>query len=479
MGRDLLWAKDIAFYGIPTLIGPAASIWGVYFGPLWYYFLAIPLRISNGNPLSAVFAVAISIVVTGFLAYVFFKKVIGKFNAFILLTVILFGSNLINISTFSFHANLLPLLTLLLIFFCYRAVVSNSSYIVFAFLTAALMFHADPAPAVVFSLIPAVVFVRFKLFKKDLIKLIIFSALAYTVPFIPQIIFELRNNFIETNSLIAYFQGNNPSLSGQLPILPRILNRVENFFEFFSISFTGGNKFIGLLTMLLTFAGIYRFSKNKNVGKNQKVLFDINIIVLSTAFLIFTILFTVEIKNWYLFGISIPLALLLTFAIYPLKRNKIAIFSILSFYVIINTVNHLSPGKKTLVLKDPAQLSNQLNAVETIYSDAKDNTRFSVYIFTPPIYDLNYQYLFWWQGIRLKKGLPNDFAYLPNQPDYVRNKKNYQDNPIMEKTIYLIIENSQENVNYSKKEWLNKFKSYKIIWEKNINNAVKLQKRSI
>ncbi|MEK9147136.1 MAG: hypothetical protein AAB639_02980, partial [Patescibacteria group bacterium] len=37
MGRDLLWTKDIVFYQTPTLIGPAASIWGVYFGPLWFY----------------------------------------------------------------------------------------------------------------------------------------------------------------------------------------------------------------------------------------------------------------------------------------------------------------------------------------------------------------------------------------------------------------------------------------------------------
>ena len=74
MGRDLLWAKDISFYHIPTLIGPAASIWGVYFGPLWYYFLSIPLLISGGNPLSAVFVTASTIILTGALAYFLFFK---------------------------------------------------------------------------------------------------------------------------------------------------------------------------------------------------------------------------------------------------------------------------------------------------------------------------------------------------------------------------------------------------------------------
>src|SRR3989304_9281168 len=73
MGRDLLWAKDIAFYHIPTLIGPAASIWGVYFGPLWFYFLSFPLWISGGNPLSAVYSTAAVSIFTGGLAYLLFQ----------------------------------------------------------------------------------------------------------------------------------------------------------------------------------------------------------------------------------------------------------------------------------------------------------------------------------------------------------------------------------------------------------------------
>lgn len=478
MGRDLLWTKDIVFYLTPTLIGPAASIWGVYFGPFWYYFLALPLLISGGNPVSAVYATAISVVSSGTLAYIFFKNHLGKFFAFILSVIILFNSNLINISTFAFHANLLPLLTILMIYFCYLSVIKNPIYIALAFLAASLMFSADPAPAVVFSFVPVIVFLYFKLYKStNLVKIFLLSFLAYVIPFIPQIIFELRNNFVQTKSLISYFLGSNPSLSGHLPFFARIANRQEVFLDFFSSNFTGSNKTLAVLLIFAVSTGIYKFSKI-NVNPKIKILFKINLLCLLASFLIFTILFTVEVKNWYLFGLGIPAAFLITFSLYAIRHNKLLIYLFLIFYLVINLSHFFTYEKKYLWNKDPAQLVNQINAIDTIYSDAKD-TNFSVYIFTPPIYDLNYQYLFWWQGIRLKKGLPSEFAYLPGQPDYVRNKKNYQDNPIMEKTIYLIIENSQENVNYSKKEWLNKFKSYKIIWEKNINNAVKLQKRSI
>lgn len=477
MGRDLLWSKDIAFYHIPTLIGPAASIWGIYFPPFWYYFLAPFLIISNGNPLSAVFAVSVAVILSGLLSFVLFRKVLGSFFAFTLMVLILFSSNLINISTFAFHANLLPLLTVLMIYFCFLAVAKNPSFIALALFVTSVMFSADPAPAVVFSFVPVVVFIFFKLYKAaNFFKVLLHSIIAYTIPFIPQIIFELRNNAIETRSLIGYFSGTNPSLSGQLPFVPRALNRLEVFLDFFSANFTGSYKPLGLLLLVAATFGVYRSFK---LIKNQKVkiLLSINLLCVLSAFLIYTVLFTVEVKNWYLYGLSIPTAFLIVFALYSFKKNKLLIFIFLSIYLTVNLLHFFNWEKRFLGLSDPAQLVNQLLATDTIYKDVKDN-QFSVYVFTPPIYDLNYQYLIWWQGARLKKGLPSEFAYLPNQPEYVRNKQNYSQNPKTSDLIYLIIENSPENPNYSQKEWLKKFQDYKIVWDKNINNAITVQKRS-
>lgn len=476
MGRDLLWVKDIAFYQTPTLIGPAASIWGVYFGPFWYYFLALPLLISGGNPVSAVYATAVSVVLSGTLAFIFFKHHLGKFFAFILSVIILFNSNLINISTFAFHANLLPLLTILMINFCFLSVIKNPLYLALAFLTVGLMFSADPAPAVVFSFVPAIVFFYFKLYKSaKIIRIFLFSFFAYAIPFIPQIIFELRNNFIQSRSLISYFLGSNPSLSGQLPFFERIANRLELFLDFFSSNFTGSNKTVAVLLFFAVAAGIYKFSKT-NIDRKIKILFKINLFCFLTSFLIFTFPFTVEVKNWYLFGLGIPVAFLITFSLYAIRHNKFLIYTFLIFYLVVNLFHFFSFGKKYLWYKDPAQFVNQTTAVNLIYADVS-NEDFSVYVFTPPIYDLNYQYLFWWQGEKLKKGLPSDFAYLPNQPSYVRNKQNYQNNPKISENIYLIIENSPENIAYSKNEWFKKFKDYKIVWEKNVNGAITIQKR--
>lgn len=476
MGRDLLWAKDIAFYHIPTLIGPAASIWGVYFGPLWFYFLSVPLLLTNGNPLSAVYVTALSIILTGFLAYLMFKKYLGKLYALGLAIIILFSATSINISTFAFHANLLPLLTLLLIYFCFLGVIKNPLFISLAFLSSSLMFHADPAPAVVFSFIPIFIFFFFKLYKtKKLIKVLSFSFLGYLIPFTFQILFELRNNFLEIRSLISYFRGENPSLSGQLPFFERTLNRLTLFFNFFKESFTGGNDLFAILFLIIFAFALYKFFKTQK-DKNLKIFLKVVLVSFSITFLIFTVVITVEVKNWYLYGTIVLFAFLIILALYNLKKYKIILPIFLLLYPMLNISPFLSKEKAIRSRTDPAQLSNQLKAIDIIYQDA-ENLQFSVYIFTPSVYDQNYQYLFWWQGIRLDRGLPQDFAYLPNQPDYVRNKNVYTRSANLSDQIYLIIENGQENEFYTKANWLKNFDTYKIIWEKDINGAVKVQKR--
>lgn len=475
MGRDLLWAKDIVFYQTPTLIGPAASIWGVYFGPLWFYFLSVPLFITGGHPLSAVFATATIILATGILSYILFKKILGDFFSLVLSILILFSGTLVNISTFAFHANVLPLLTILMIYFCYLAINKKTIYIAFAFLSTSLMFHADPAPAVVSTFIPLITLVIFKLYKsKDFPKTIQYLAIAFAVPFIPQILFEIRNDFIQTKSLTAYFLGQNPSLSGQLPFLQRIENRIDVFFDFFAKSMTGQNQLFALLFLIGICFGIYFFIK-KVRDLDLRKLFYLSLLALAVFFLLFTVVVTVEVKAWYLYGLPPIFAILVTLILQTFSRYKNLILLFLAIFILFNILPFMLETKKSIINKDPATLTNQLSAIDFIYNDAA--SPFSVYVFTPAIYDHHYQYLFWWQGIKRKKGLPQDFAYLPNQPEYVRNKEFYATGAEESDTIYLIIENAPENEFYTRQNWLKNFDDYKEVWQKDINNALTLEKR--
>ncbi|MEK7580917.1 MAG: hypothetical protein AAB512_01420 [Patescibacteria group bacterium] len=474
MGRDLLWSKDIAFYHIPTLIGPAASIWGIYFGPAWYYFLSIPLLLSRGNPVSAVYTTALVQVLTPLVAYLLFRNILNKKFLIIFTILLLFNATSISISTFAFHANMLPLLTLLVTYFCYQAIVKNPLYIALTFFTTSLMFHADPAPAVAFTFVPLFFFFRYRLYKTKPIGTITLSVIFYLLPFTPQIIFELRNNFVEVRSLVSYFSGNNPSLSGQLPLVPRIINRIIIFYNFFKFSFSPQSNPIALFLLGATFYGTINFLKNAK-DKTAKLVLAINIYSLIIIFCVYTIFVTVEVKVWYLYGLTTTLTFLLAFTLYSVHKYKILQIFIISAITFLCTYNFLS-AKVSVSKKDPGLFSNQQEAIDKIYEDAGRNT-FSVYVFTPTIYDYSYQYLFWWQAVKLNKGLPQEFSYLPRVPSYVRNKQVYETRPASESKItYLIMENSQENEFYKKSDWTQNFNDKKAIWTKNINDAITIKK---
>lgn len=474
MGRDLLWSKDISFYGIPTLIGPAASIWGIYFPPFWFYFLSVPLRIAGGYPLSAVFATSLAIVATGALSYLLFKRELSKFYALALAAVLLFSSTLINISTFVFHANMLPILTLGFIYFSQKAVTKNAYAAVPAVFLVGLMYSADPAPAVVMTFVVVAVFLYFRLYKlENFKKLLAASLAAYTIPLSPNILFEIRNNFPQTQALLAYFRGENSSLSGQLPFLERLANRVDVYLDFFKASFAPETPVAGFLLVIVAF-GIYRFFKNHRKNTDLAHLLKINLLIVIVSFLVMTFIFTVEIKNWYLYGLTIPFAFLIIFALAIFKRKTV--FAILIIYLLANLLPFFQNKRAQNAKSDPATLSNQMAAINYIYGDKRSGD-FAVYIFTPSIYDHHWQYLFWWQGAKIGKGLPADFAYLPDQPDYVRNKNIYAPNPQKSNLVYLVIENSVENEFYTKSQWLKNFQDFKLISQKDIKGAITVQKR--
>src|SRR3989344_4140977 len=54
-GRDMMEVKKIVFDHKLTLIGPYTSLGGVFQGPLFYYLLAIPTALFEGNPWGNIF----------------------------------------------------------------------------------------------------------------------------------------------------------------------------------------------------------------------------------------------------------------------------------------------------------------------------------------------------------------------------------------------------------------------------------------
>ncbi len=463
-GRDFLWVKNQVDFHRPYLVGPWGSLAGVFFGPLWFWLLAIPYFLSQGNPLIMTLFNALIVFGSVFIAAKMLIKVSPPLAYFFVLICFL-SPGILGISVYAFSQHLLPLLTWLLIY-SYVQILRKSSraHFILSLLWISLMFHAEP-PVSVFSLPSLIIITLMAQKRKKFISLstIALGLIAFVVPFIPQILFELRHDFIEVKSVLSFFSGKNRSLEGiiPIPIWKRIIDRPLEFFQVFRLSLLQKPipVALGIMAVILYF-GI-------KVKKDQYLsyLWQTSFIYTISLLLIF-ILFPFDLKSFYLDGLIIIFilwgAMFLTH--YWLKKKfqaLIGLFLLIAFWANLSPLNFISSFNQAFFDRygGGSLYVNQKRTIDWIYQHAQGKG-FKVYTFVGPTYDFNYQYLFFWYGLKQYGYLPAEFSYLPNKPEYI-DKKSLQLENLKDKIrpadneVYLIME--REAANDQRESWRQKF----------------------
>lgn len=123
-GRDVLVVYNI-LHGHFTLLGPTASVGGFFLGPIYYYFMAPFLWLFNYNPVGPAVMVALAGIVTVWLVYFVGQKFFDRTTGLIAAFLFAISPLVIAYSRSSWNPNLMPLTTLLLLFFLYKAVLKK------------------------------------------------------------------------------------------------------------------------------------------------------------------------------------------------------------------------------------------------------------------------------------------------------------------------------------------------------------------
>ncbi|MCX6816752.1 MAG: hypothetical protein NTZ93_02725 [Candidatus Beckwithbacteria bacterium] len=430
-GRDALAVLDLIKNFSLKFIGPWTSIQGVFFGPGWYYLLAPLYWLLNGNPLAGPLTMQIIGLVIIWLAY----KQFGIYEAVIFASAPIF--TMISVSA----ANPFPMALIgLLILICLK---TPSRHPISLGLLVGLGFHFSSALAIFYLLIIPLILL-FRKIKLNLIKLMI----GLIIPFIPQILFEIKYNFLEVRSLISYFaagesQHINP---GKIEIV------TKSVFHELSLAVLPDGSWLKYLALGLLITGIvYLIAKRKiNTFWPDIVLF---ILIPTIGF------WWLHYNVWYVYGL-LPVAVV---AIGRILHSvpKIITYSYLGLLII--------GGVKIPV----RQIGNgflpiKLQVLNYIYDQAQGKL-FSSYQYLPNIYDYPYQYLYFWQAFK-GKPLPVEFAYKPGEISYVSEKpkllKLFPKNNQPPDIIFLIIERPENIWHYPFQSWLNNIKYSEIISKK-------------
>ena len=483
-GRDILWVRDMVVLKKIYLIGSWSALSGVFFGPAWYYLLAIPFSLTQGDPRGGAYLIIFFNLATILISYFLGKRIKDDKLGLIFALILSSSAMIIGISKFIYSPNLLPFTTIVFVWCLYESLTETTKvwkYFALAAFMASLNFHFEPATAIFTSLTLLVFFLwQFKYLLKP--KLIFSSILAFLIPFVPQIIFELRHQFLQTKSVIGYLSGNN-RMEGQLPFLARIQDRLNKFVELFGGSVLNiPSKWLLILGLLLILVIIYLVHKSEN--KKVKNFIKVNLIVLLTPLVCYIFIFPPELKTWYLYGLTVPYILLTGLVFYWLmKRNAMICYALLALLIFINSrpdwqLNFIL--RKSQIQEKPEILATQKKVIDWIYEDAK-NQPFSVYVYTPPIYEFHYQYLFWWYAKSKFGYWPEDYSYLPGKTDYVNFKDKYnelqhQAQPAEKPAFfYLIMED--EPISKRIRSWKNNFTESRLLFEKQFGPGLVIEKR--
>jgi hypothetical protein len=512
MGRDLLWVRNMIELKRPTLIGPWGSIAGVYFGPMWFYLLAVPYILFNGDPRGVISVLLLANISTIVIGWRFLRQQKHEVAANVFAFIYSTSPLIINTSSFAFHANVLPLVTLLFIIGLYnfdKILVSTKLIqekkrkdwllsLPLAALMSSLAFHFEPAAGVMLTgfLMSWVIWQTGKprsqkIQKLLLTRLLTYSAILFIIPFLPQVVFEMRHGFIQTKSLISYFTGENSSLGGVLPLTTRISERVTKLSGTLTQSVMPIKSTIGkwlflwlFVIIFLTFARKFAERESQNKDRISRFIVITSFLILGFHYLAYSFLFSAELKGWYLYGLVIiyllPIALLLEKL---QKFGKSASYVVITIMMVnaarnINSIDRFWPNNSTP--KPPETVASQLEVVNWLYQDAKsEDLPFAVYTYTPPVYDYQYQYLIWWRGDNFYHMLPAEFSYLPGETSYLPDKASFTSAdwvPEDAKLAYLIIE--PDDVETRVSGWLGHFSELEITNTFRFSSGIMVEKRT-
>ena len=457
-GRDSMAVLHMIKTYSLKFIGPWTSIPGLFFGPGWYYLLSPAYIITNGHPMSGVMLMLILGLIQIWLAY----KYLGKEEAIIMATApiwIILSTGAAN----PFPMTLVSLLILILLKQIEKKrKISLKQIIALGFLTS-LGFHFSSATSIFYLLIiPAILFLR----KIKLgVKKIGAGIGAFIIPFIPQLLFEIKNNFLQVKSVAAYFiEGESQHISRgkistvnqsvfhelSLAVLPRI-----GLFSYFAI----GLLIVGLIYILIK-------------KKLWPFWLEIGILTMVPVIGFWFLHYSVH----YSYGL-LPIAVVV---VGYLLRSAPKLITIL--YLILLLVSpfyglyqHYTDTYK-VIENSRAFLPIKIKVLEYIYQEA-GNKPFSSYQYLPNIYDYDYQYLYFWQAFN-GKPLPVEFSYKPGEISYVTEKpdllKKFPKNNEKAEKVFLII-NKPENVHhYPLDQWLGNIKYKKIVSKKVFSEEVEV-----
>ena len=396
-GRDALKAIDILSFKDWPAIGPTTGLSGIFLGPFWFYLIALFYWLGKGNP--AIAASLVGLIDAGaiFLLYLIAKRFFSRKVGFLAAFFWTFSYWLIRSARWFSNPSPLPFFTLILIWGLAEWLINRKQQWLLAVFTGlALSLQLEAASAVFYF--PAIIFLLwfFRIKIKNLIreKYFWWGLLILVVSLLPQLAFELKNNFLISRNLWGFFTGKVNTQTGQSWAIPGkkiILQRLTWYHRAFLAQLDPNlrlPKAVALLALIFLF---YQFFFS------QKKFFQLVFIFWLTP-LIFLFFFVGNYGNLYDYYLTGFFPIFILLAAYLFARLPWLVAFLFSFYFVwqngVLIKNYLVAGVDG---PEHISLGNQKQVIDWICRDARQQA-FNLDVYVPPVIPYAWDYLWFWYG---------------------------------------------------------------------------------
>lgn len=429
--RDMLDLRNIVVGVNPTLIGPTTSINGVFLGPGYYYFNVIPFFLGQGDPSYLVYwNILFYLIASVLLLLLHIKKEIGfGFFASILFIT---APGYFQATRYFWNSNSMPYFVVIYFISLYFLLRDPSvKKALWLGLIAGICMQFQAAFGIL--LLPFAIITS--LIKKTGWKLIGLQILGFGITLLPQILFDLKNQFVMSKIFLAEVSGSGQVLGGKLTFIEALLSHL-NTFIFFShgIIALPYNLDSAILVAAIAFLGLKIYQKK--LDPDLKIYTYLSLGFLLFAFIFYSF-YLHELKDWFVLSLRIPYLLLIASFLTAVYRHtlKTSLYKhlpktlaitiiLLSVFFSFNDQKQFIPVNSSERSTDKSNLRNSIEAIDWVYEHISGKG-FKSYNYIPSVYDFPYQYLYWWHGTKKYGYQPSSISYKEGVPEYVVNNTQF------------------------------------------------------
>ena len=410
-GLDTILVKQLVVDHKLSLVSRYSGLAGVLMGPLWTWLLAIPFILGSASPVAPVIFFSVLGSLSAVIVYKFLSP-INKSAAIFSFLGVLFAPILITYSNLVASPHPLSFLFIFYIWFlCKIAIDQESKYFIPLLFLVGLFFQLEIGFAL-FTL-PAILvtLVLFHNVKQIFSKHFFIGLVVFSLTFLPQLLFDLRHNFLITNGFLSLFQGKGTLYGAHDPIFVRFFERAKSFRDDFALmALYIQPTILAIFTLLLSFGGWGLAVKEKL--KNHTNLFKVLFAIIFTFYVGFSF-YPGPLWTWYRAGLPVVYIIFLMTGLAVIfnkvKLLRPIILILLAIFIIqganLQNISDRVMGKE---INDNAILQNQEQALDYVYKLAAGRS-FSIFAYTPPVYDYIWQYNFFWYGQKKYGYLPKNW----------------------------------------------------------------------